>query len=354
MTGEAKDRAEAGESKGRQPISPLIFISHDSRDAELAEAFSKLLRSVSAGMLKSFRSSDKKGTEGIEFGDDWYKRLMAKLESASDVVALLTERSIDRPWILYEAGVAKGKLETPVFGVALGIPLGRVGIGPFFQFQNCDDSEESLTKLVLQLAKRIPSIEPDSDVVKLQVKSFKAQSEQALSKLKGTDIEKEQESPSEASTAKLLEELKLIVRDLPSRFESRLMSAADPQRRLRFRKYHPMFFEELVHINPGGPENPLSILMACSIFRDEAPWIYELGREAYEATIKANPKRKRNAFRSLRRAIDLTTHGPFFENLDMNKENYMMFRDMMGYLEHISESFLHKNEANPNDLSKDE
>ncbi len=52
---------------------PLIFISHDSRDAELAEAFSKLLKSVSAGMLKSFRSSDKKGTEGIQFGDDWYK-----------------------------------------------------------------------------------------------------------------------------------------------------------------------------------------------------------------------------------------------------------------------------------------
>ena len=69
--------------------APLIFISHDSRDAELAEAFSDLLRSVSAGMLKSFRSSDKKGTEGIEFGDEWYKRLMEKLTSASDVVCLL-------------------------------------------------------------------------------------------------------------------------------------------------------------------------------------------------------------------------------------------------------------------------
>jgi hypothetical protein len=56
---------------------PLVFISHDSRDAELAEAFSKLLKSVSAGMIKTFRSSDKKGTDGIDFGDEWYKRLMA-------------------------------------------------------------------------------------------------------------------------------------------------------------------------------------------------------------------------------------------------------------------------------------
>src|SRR5258706_1460611 len=67
---------------------PLVFISHDGRDAELAEAFSKLLKSVSAGMIKTFRSSDKKGTEGIDFGDEWYKRLMTKLQSTSDVVCL--------------------------------------------------------------------------------------------------------------------------------------------------------------------------------------------------------------------------------------------------------------------------
>src|SRR3954463_7280394 len=90
------------------PTAPMVFISHDSRDADLAEAFSKLLKSVSAGMLKSFRSSDKRGTDGIDFGDEWYKRLMSKLQSTSDVVCMFTERSLDRPWILYEAGVAKG------------------------------------------------------------------------------------------------------------------------------------------------------------------------------------------------------------------------------------------------------
>ena len=87
--------------------SPLVFISHDSRDADIAEAFSKLLKSVSAGMIRTFRSSDKKGKDGIDFGDEWYKRLMEKLQSTSDVVCLFTERSLDRPWILFEAGVAK-------------------------------------------------------------------------------------------------------------------------------------------------------------------------------------------------------------------------------------------------------
>jgi hypothetical protein len=80
--------------------APMIFISHDTRDADLAEALSKLLSSVSAGVLKSFRSSDRKGSQGIAYGVEWYPELMSKLDAASDVVCLLTPRSLDRPWIL--------------------------------------------------------------------------------------------------------------------------------------------------------------------------------------------------------------------------------------------------------------
>ncbi|MEL1242637.1 hypothetical protein AAEO56_00070 [Flavobacterium sp. DGU11] len=67
-------------------INPLVFISHDTRDAELAEEFSNLLKSASAGALKSFRSSDKKGTQGIEYGQEWYPAIMEKIDEASDVV----------------------------------------------------------------------------------------------------------------------------------------------------------------------------------------------------------------------------------------------------------------------------
>jgi len=118
----AKSSSEA-EGITSAAVGPLVFISHDNRDAELAEALSKLLKSVSAGMIKTFRSSDKKGTEGIDFGDEWYKRLMAKLQLTTDVICLFTENSLDRPWILFEAGVAKGKLNTPVIGI---INWGRV------------------------------------------------------------------------------------------------------------------------------------------------------------------------------------------------------------------------------------
>jgi hypothetical protein len=162
---------------------PLVFISHDTRDAKLAEAFSKLLSSVSAGVLKSFRSSDKKGKQGIEYGVEWFPQILRKLESASDVVCILTKRSIDRPWILYEAGVAKGKLETPVHGLALGIPLSHAATGPFAQFQNSGDDIDSITKLVLQLLERIPNSEPDIDAVQMQVESFKKNADEILSSI---------------------------------------------------------------------------------------------------------------------------------------------------------------------------
>src|SRR5437016_2232348 len=99
----------APEPKRPTTENPLVFISHDSRDGDLAEAFGNLLTDASGGILKSFRSSDRKGNAGIEYGQAWYRAIMQKLDDATDVVALLTARSLNRPWILYETGVAKGK-----------------------------------------------------------------------------------------------------------------------------------------------------------------------------------------------------------------------------------------------------
>ena len=200
----------------------LVFISHDTRDAKLAEAFSTLLKSVSAGVLKSFRTSDKKGNQGIEYGVEWYPEIIKNIQEASDVVCLLTERSVNRPWILFEAGMAKGKLETPILGVALGISLKEASSGPFAQFQNCGGDEESLTKLVFQLVDRIPNSEPDEETIKFQVGKFK---ESIAEILKTNNVLAEDPSDSSAkdnSSAKLFEEIKVMFKDLPSRIEGNI------------------------------------------------------------------------------------------------------------------------------------
>lgn len=198
---------------------PLVFISHDTRDADIAEAFADLLQDASGGVLHSFRSSDRKGTSGIEFGAEWYVAIMERLKDATDVVALLTEQSLGRPWLLYEAGVAKGRLDTVVFGLAVGVPLDRASIGPFAQFQNSSDDEDSLTKLVLQLIRRNPDANPREEAVRRQVVAFRASTEELLRKRPKQGAAGESSDLSPAAVAKLFEEIKVMFRQLPDQLE---------------------------------------------------------------------------------------------------------------------------------------
>jgi hypothetical protein len=312
---------------------PLVFISHDTRDAELAEAFGKLLKSVSAGMIKTFRSSDKKGTGGIDFGDEWYKRLMSMLQSTSDVVCLFTERSLERPWILFEAGVAKGKLSTPVVGVALGVPLSRVSAGPFYQFQNMDDSEADLSKLVHQLARRVPGLELDADVVKVQVTTFKTTEAEILKKINAPVGKKgAQDQAEENPVAKLVEEMKA----LPSRVAERLTEFGDPPlRRRRLRRFHPMMLEEMMHMG-GEDGDPVGILMAASMFRDEVPWLYELATEVYRTVKSGDPAAIGPEMARLERLSKFMMRGAFMEEFGFgDKESYIFCEEFPRMLHHM-------------------
>jgi hypothetical protein len=314
--------------------NPLVFISHDSRDADLAEAFSKLLKSVSAGMIKSFRSSDKKGTDGIDFGDEWYKRLMSKLQSTSDVVCLFTERSLDRPWILYEAGVAKGKLNTLVLGVALGVPLTRVSTGPFYQFQNCDDSPGDLTKLVKQLARPIPHLELDNDVVESQVAALKATEAEILKSLASREGKKGKDAAEENPVAKLVEEMKA----LPSRVAEHLAETGESYKRRRMRRVDPMMIAHMMDI-AAEHNDPFGILMAASAIRDEVPWLYELIMEVYRTVQSGDATVVEHELKKLHQSSEYWEHSPFMEELGIGGRDARMYtREIPRMLE----SFLHR------------
>lgn len=341
-----KPKTTTPDEAPRRPArpTPLVFIGHDTRDAELAEAFSKLLSSVSAGVLKSFRSSDRKGSQGIEYGVEWYPELMAKLESASDVVCLLTQRSLDRPWILYEAGVAKGKLDTPVHGVALGIPLSKANSGPFAQFQNCDDKEESLTKLVLQLLERIPDSEPDREAVRMQVASFKSKADTILEKLQGNEESQEAEPVDASSVAKLFEEVKVMFQDLPSRIEGRLVEGVAPVRRRGLERLHPMMIEEFQHLIAEDSSDPVGLTFIAGLVRDDIPWLYEILMESYRDIKGGGPEAARLALKRVRRVAEMMGRGQFLEEAGMRSREMHMF---IGELPMLLDRYLHGLETKP-------
>ncbi len=331
------DKGDKPVTASRQPSPPLIFISHDSRDAELAEAFAKLLSSVSCGMLKSFRSSDKKGSQGIEYGLEWYPELMGKLGDSTAVLCLLTERSINRPWILYEAGVAKGKLDTPVYGIALGISLSKANTGPFAQFQNCDDDTESLTNLVMQLLSRIPNSAPDSDAVIMQVDAFTVKKEQVLTNLGQADEDDDTASP-DASVARLFEEVKLMFQDLPAKVEGRIADRVDPARTRRKRRFHPKMFDEFLMMSDEA-DAPIGLLMMLSFYREEMPWLYDLGKTLYDAIQVGNEKKTMAALHQLQSTLKMARHHPLMEDMMSSKEGHILLMELPRMLEHYVERF---------------
>lgn len=314
------------EDKVVRTSTPLVFISHDTRDAKLAEAFSNLLRSVSAGVLKSFRSSDKRGSQGIEYGVEWYPSIIKNIQDASDVVCLLTERSIDRPWILFEAGMAKGKLETPILGVALGMPLNKASTGPFAQFQNCGDDEDSLCKLVFQLVDRIPNSEPDEETINFQVKKFKQAIEEILKK---DDVQKTTQEIGDFeksdTSARLFEEIKVMFQDLPARIERNFDSIPKDRRR---KKFHPMMFEEMMHITSNSG---IGVMMCLSLFRESSmPWIYDLGMDVTKfIKSTASPLEKERKVKEFEELLEISIQHPMMRDFAVeSKEEYIMFREL--------------------------
>lgn len=324
------EKENIDDKKSNRGTKPLVFISHDTRDAELAEAFSKLLSSVSAGVLKSFRSSDKRGNQGIAYGVEWYPEIMKKLNEASDVVALLTKHSVDRPWILYEAGVAKGKLNTPLLGVAIGIPLNKANNGPFAQFQNSSDDVDALTKLVVQLVERIPNAEPDKDVIKMQVETFKKKADEIIAE-QPVEEKSSEELVEDSTVAKLFEEVKIMFQDLPDRIRK---NSNYGNHKSRFR-VHPEMMHEIMYISDKSEDNYIGFLMILSLFKNEMPWIYEIGKETYDTIKRAKTiQSKEKALHTYMRVVK-NSHRMRF-SVAGRKENFGMYEELM----YMSEKFL--------------
>jgi TIR domain len=152
----------------------VVFISHDGRDVALAEAFSDLLVDASASMVSTFMSSNRRGTFGIEFGAEWYSTVAHTVENAALVIALITPLSLERPWMLFEVGLAQGRSRRPALAIAVGVPLSSITC-PFAQMQIASDDENSLTKVVVHILRTLLSASPREQGVRAMVQRFRAE-----------------------------------------------------------------------------------------------------------------------------------------------------------------------------------
>ena len=112
-----------------------VFISHSHEEKELARAWQELIGAVTAGAIEVWLSSDVTPGGGMKLGDEWRARIYGELAKATHVLAVVTPKSLARPWILWESGVATGiSRERKLVPVVFSMPLGDL-TGPMSSYQ---------------------------------------------------------------------------------------------------------------------------------------------------------------------------------------------------------------------------
>ena len=89
-----------------------IFISHSHPDSGIADALRELYGSIFGDKVDVRYSSDQTPGRGIPPGTPWLDWIIDEVKAADRTLVVLTPRSLDRPWLLWESGA--------VMGVALG------------------------------------------------------------------------------------------------------------------------------------------------------------------------------------------------------------------------------------------
>ena len=78
-----------------------VFISFIHEEGETAAAVQKFVNRMFSGQAKAFLSSDE---FQVYAGENWLDRILEELEAAKVVLLILSEKSVTRPWVNFEAG----------------------------------------------------------------------------------------------------------------------------------------------------------------------------------------------------------------------------------------------------------
>ncbi len=70
------------------------------------------------------------------------------------------------------------------------------------------------------------------------------------------------------------------------------------------------------------------------MFRDEIPWLYDIGMETYRAMKSGNAKQADAALREFQKLVDLTMRGPMIEFLETSPKNVMFLREALERISH--------------------
>lgn len=258
----------------------------------------------------------------IDAGERWANQVGKELESCNFGIICITRENISSPWILFEAGaLAKSMQEGRVVPLLFDIEFQDIA-GPLAQFQAKKVDKLGLFDIVTSINKFSDGKLSDSHLSR-QFEALWTTFEGSLTGLPKKPPHTQKNRPQH----EILEELVSSIRGIDMRFREN--QEENPRIRRRRTRLHPAMVQDLLHSNGFSPRDPIQFLLLASLIKDDFPWIYELGAEAYREAIH-NPTKENTARHRFFTVMKMLRHGPFMKMVD-DKETFMVMRD----LEHL-------------------
>ena len=119
--------------------------------------------------------------------------------------------------------------------------------------------------------------------------------------------------------------------------EQRMMEGPErfAPRRSSLRRFNPMMIDEMAHMISKRSDDRIAILIIASLCRDDFPWLYEMGLEAYRLSKRGSVEHVRDALEAFRDAADATVRGPYMDEMGIgSKETHMMMRELPMLIDH--------------------
>ena len=100
-----------------------IFISHSHGDQPIADALAGLVNDLFGNKVTVHYSSKKELDGGIPPGEDWFRWIVEQVRQTDIAFVLLTPASIQKPWVIWEAGAVAGAAYATTAEKARVLPL---------------------------------------------------------------------------------------------------------------------------------------------------------------------------------------------------------------------------------------
>lgn len=261
----------------------------------------------------------------IEAGDRWANVVAKELETTKFGIICITRENIASPWILFEAGaLAKSMQEGRVIPLLLDIEFKDIA-GPLAQFQAKKVEKAGLSDVVTSINSFSDAKLTETRLI-LQFDTLWPALEAKVNEIPKTPAPAKQNRPQH----EILEELVSSVRGLDVRF--RETAEEYPRWRRRRPRFHPMMLDEMLHMMEVRPGDPIRFLVIASMVKEDFPWLYELGAEAYRAASAGKTEKAREAQHRFLKACHMLRRGPFLEMAE-DKETHVLMRELMHVME---------------------